>query len=160
MYEIHLRHNARRGRNYVIQTTRTKILVVDDFLPWWQFVLEMFESEEADSSIIYFAADGLDAVQKAQELQPDVILMDINLPVMNGFEATREIRALSPRSKILFVSEHGGSDYIQAAVAVGASGYILKSDSNTDLFRGVVTVLSGQQFVSHSLRDWRKSSDS
>ena len=80
---------------------RTKILIVDDFPPWQQFVFEMFKSE-TDSNIIYFAANGMEAVQKAQELQPDVILMDVSLPVMNGFEATGKIRVLSPGSKILF----------------------------------------------------------
>ena len=139
--------------------SRTKILVVDDFLPWQQFVLETFESE-SDSSILYFAGDGLEAVQKAHELEPDVILMDISLPVMNGFEAARKIRGFLPRAKVLFVSERRSRDYIQGAFDAGASGYILKSDANADLFRGVVAVQTGQQFLSHSLKDWRKSSDS
>jgi two-component system chemotaxis response regulator CheB len=72
-----------------------KILVVDDFIPWHEFVAEMFESEKADSNNFYFAVDGWEAVQKAHELQPDLILMDISLSVMNGFEAARKIRALS-----------------------------------------------------------------
>jgi len=137
-----------------------KILVVDDFLPWQQFVVETFESECDSNAVIYFAGDGLEAVQKAQELEPDVILMDISLPVINGFEAARKIRVLLPRAKILFVSERRGDDYIQGAFDAGASGYILKSDANADLFRGVVAVVTGQQFLSHSLKDWRKVSDS
>jgi len=91
--------------------SHTKILVVDDFLPWQQFVLEMFQSQ-GDANIVYFAANGSEAIQKAQELQPDVILMDIGLPVMNGFEATRKIRFVSLRSKILFVSERRSRDYV------------------------------------------------
>ena len=136
------------------------ILVVDDFLPWHEFVVEMFESEDADSNIFSFAVDGWEAVQKAQELQPDLILMDISLPVMDGFEAARKIRALSPRSKILFVSERRSREYIQAALDAGASGYILKSDANSDLFQGIAAALGDQQFISRSLKDWRKSSDS
>jgi CheY-like chemotaxis protein len=139
--------------------SHTKILVVDDFLPWQQFVLEMFESHGAGSNIIYFALDGLEAVEKAQQLQPDLILMDVSLPVMNGFEAARKIRGLSPRSKILFVSELRGRDYIQGAFEAGASGYILKSDANSDLFQGIVAALHDQQFVSHGLNDWPKGFD-
>ena len=82
-----------------------QILLLDDSLPWQRFVREMFESE-ADLKIIGTATDGSEAIQKARELQPDVILMDISLPGLNGFEATRQIRTLSLASKILFLSEH------------------------------------------------------
>jgi len=116
----------------------------------------MFESEP-DLRIITVASDGLEAVQKAKELQPGVILMDVSLPGMNGFEATRQIRIFSPSSKILFLSEHRGPDVIQAAFDVGASGYVLKSDSYLDLVPGVRAVLHNQQFVSQSLADWRQN---
>jgi two-component system, NarL family, response regulator NreC len=129
-----------------------QILVVDDFLPWQFLVRRMFESE-TDLKISAMATDGLEAVQKATELQPDVILMDISLPKMNGFEATRQIRLLSPGSRILFVNERRGSDFIEAAFKAGAVGYVLKSDANSDLFAGIRAVLGGQQFISRSLKD-------
>ena len=138
--------------------SHTKILVVDDFLPWQQFVSEMFQSQ-GDANIVYFAFNGSEAIQKAEELQPDVILMDIGLPVMNGFEATRKIRVVSLRSKILFVSERRSHDYVQGAFDAGASGYVLKSDAGSDLLQGIATVKTGRQFVSQSLKDWDKSSD-
>jgi len=137
----------------------TKILIVDDFPPWQQFVFEMFKSETNSNIMIYFAANGMEAVQKAQELQPDVILMDVSLPVMNGFEATRKIRVLSPGSRILFVTERRSYDYMQGAFDAGAFGYILKTDAGSDLLRGVEAALQNQQFVSRSLKDWRKGSD-
>jgi DNA-binding NarL/FixJ family response regulator len=136
-----------------------QILIVDDFLPWQQFVRELFETEP-DLNIVCFAADGSEGVRRAQELQPDVILMDVSLPVMDGLEATRKIRTLSSHSKILVVSEHRSPDIIQAAFDIGASGYVLKSDSSSDLIPGVRAAIRGQQFVSYSLKDWRKSSDS
>ena len=134
----------------------TQILVVDHFLPWQRFVSLMLESAP-DLKIISVASDGLEAVQKAQELQPGVILMDVSLPEMNGFEATRQIRIFSPGSKILFLSEHRGSDLIQAAFDVGASGYVLKSDSYVDLVPGIRAVLHNEPFVSQSLTDWRQN---
>lgn len=135
-----------------------QILLVDDFLPWQSFVLTKFESE-ADFKIIAVAANGLEAVQKAKRLQPDVILMDISLPGMNGLEATQQIRTLSPGSKILFLSQQRDRDVVRAALDVGGSGYVLKSDAHSDLIPGIHAVLRGQQFFSYSLSDWRKPLD-
>lgn len=132
----------------------TKILVVDDFQPWHQFALEILKHEK-NLTIVAFASDGREAVEKAVQWQPEIILMDVSLPVMSGFEATSRIRAASPNSRILFVSEHRGSDLVQMAFDVGGAGYILKSDSNSDLLRGVRAVLRGEQFVSKSLGGWR-----
>jgi DNA-binding NarL/FixJ family response regulator len=135
----------------------TQILVVDNFPRWHSFVLTKLESE-TDLRIISIACDGLEAVRKAKELQPDVILMDVSLPGMNGFEATRQILRFSPACKILFLSEHRSSDLVRAAFEVGGRGYVLKSDSNSDLIPGIRAVLLDQQFVSHSLTCWRDSS--
>ncbi|HXJ14868.1 MAG TPA: response regulator transcription factor [Candidatus Limnocylindrales bacterium] len=137
----------------------TQILLVEDFVPWQHFISMRLESE-IDLQVISIAADGLEAVHKAKELQPDLVLMDLSLPGMNGIEATRQIRILSPGARILFLSEHADSNLIQAALDAGACGYILKSDSGADLILGIRAVLLGQQFVSRSLANWRKNSDS
>ena len=108
-----------------------------------------------DLQITGLAADGFEAVQKAKELRPTLVLMDVGLPGLNGIEAAREIRAHSPECIILFVSEHRGSELIQAAFDIGASGYILKSDSTSDLIHGVRAVVEGNQFVSTTLTNWR-----
>lgn len=136
----------------------THVLVVDDFVPWHHFVSHLIDSE-SDLQITSVAYDGLDAVQKAKILQPDLILMDLSMPGMNGIDATRQILIHSPRSKVLFVSEHRDSEVIRAAFAVGACGYTLKSDSNSDLILGIRTVLLGQSFVSCSLTNWREHAD-
>jgi len=127
-----------------------RILVVDDFVPWQHLVLRLLESE-TDLQIISTAVDGTEAVQKAEELQPDLILMDLSLPGMNGIEATRQIGIVSPGSKVLFLTQQSDPDLIQAAFDAGASGYVLKSDFNTDLIPAVQAVLLGQKFVSRSL---------
>lgn len=113
----------------------------------------MFESE-TDLKIKAIATDGLEAVQKATEMQPDVILMDISLPKINGFEAAQHIRLLSPTSRTLFISEHRNFDFIEAAFHAGGLGYVLKSDAESDLFIGIRAVLRGQLFVSRSLNGW------
>jgi len=128
----------------------TRILLVDDFVPWQHLVLRLLESE-TDLQIISTAVDGTEAIQKAEELQPDLILMDLCLPGMDGIEATRQIRIVSPGSKVLFLTDHSEPDIVQAAFDVGASGYVLKSDFSADLIPGVRAVLLGQKFVSRSL---------
>jgi DNA-binding NarL/FixJ family response regulator len=130
-----------------------KILLVDDFVAWQVFMRDMFELE-ADFKIIGTANDGVEAVQKATEAQPDVILMDIGLPKLNGFEAAHHIRMLSPASRILFLTEHRGSDFVNAAFKAGGLGYVLKVSANSDLITGIRTILSGQCFVSRDAADW------
>jgi DNA-binding NarL/FixJ family response regulator len=127
-----------------------RILVVDDFVPWQHLVSRLLESE-TDLQIVSTAVDGAEAVQKAEELQPDLILMDLGLPGMNGIAATRQIGIVSPGSKVLFLTHHSEPDMIQAAFDAGASGYVLKSDFNADLIPAVRAVLLGQKFVSRSL---------
>ena len=97
---------------------------------------------------IGIASDGLEAVQKAKELQPDLILLDIGLPSLNGIEVARQIRKLSPESKILFVSQESSADVVQEALGTGALGFVFKSDAERELLEGVNAVRRGERFVS------------
>jgi CheY-like chemotaxis protein len=99
-------------------------------------------------SVICVASDGLEAVQKAEELQPDLILLDIGLPSLNGIEVARQIRKLSPKSKILFLSQESSAEMVQGALGTGAQGYVVKSDAGSELLEGVNAVLRGERFVS------------
>jgi DNA-binding NarL/FixJ family response regulator len=101
--------------------------------------------------VIYIASDGLEAVQKALQLQPDLILLDIGLPIMDGVEAARQIRKLAPRSKVLFLSENHSSDIAREAFVQGASGYVVKVDAGRQLLDAVGAVMRGKQFVSDSI---------
>jgi DNA-binding NarL/FixJ family response regulator len=123
----------------------TRILVVDDYAPWRRFVLTTLQKQQG-LQIIGEAVDGLEAVQKARQLQPDLILLDIGLPILNGFEAARQIRSLSPASKIVFVTQESSADVVQEALNIGASGYVVKADAGRKLIAAVTTVLRGEQF--------------
>jgi DNA-binding NarL/FixJ family response regulator len=133
-----------------LEVSTTRILLVDDYEPWRRFVSTTLQKQPT-LQVIGEAVDGLEAVQKAQQLQPDLILLDIGLPTLNGIEAARRIRELSPKSKILFVSENRSWDIVEEALRTGAGGYVVKSDATRELLPAVKAVLGGRRFVSASL---------
>jgi DNA-binding NarL/FixJ family response regulator len=133
-----------------LKGSTTSILVVDDYEPWHRFVLTTLQ-KQPELRVIGEAVDGLEAVQKAQQLQPDLILLDIGLPTLNGIEAARRIREVSPKSKILFVSENRSWDIVEEALRTGVGGYVVKSDAAGELLPAVNAVLGGRRFVSASL---------
>ena len=124
-----------------------RILVVDDYQPWRRFVCLTLE-DHPELQVVGEVSDGLAAVQKAQELQPDLILLDIGLPTLNGIEAARRILRLSPRAKILFVSENHSVDIAIEALRAGGSGYVVKSNAASELLPAVNAVLQGGRFIS------------
>lgn len=137
--------------------TPTRVLVVDDYEPFRRFITSTLE-QQPEIQTIGEATDGLEAVRKAAELKPDLILLDIGLPGLNGIEAARRIRERSPESKILFCSENRSGDIVEEALSTGAVGYIAKSEAARDLLAAVRAVLQGEEFVSSSLVD-KESTD-
>ena len=125
-----------------------RILVVDDFAPWRKFVSSVLLMKP-EFEVVGEASDGGKAVEKAVELKPDLILLDISMPVLNGIEAARQIRKLVPDSKIIFLSQESSDDVVQEALSTGASGYVIKTMAGTDLLTTLESVLSGKMFVSH-----------
>jgi DNA-binding NarL/FixJ family response regulator len=127
-----------------------RVLVVEDFEPWRRFISSTLQ-KQPELEISGQISDGLEAVRQAQELQPDLILLDIGLPTINGIEAARRIREVSPASKILFVSETRSPEIAEEALNTGAGGYVLKSDAASDLLPAIKAVLQRKRFVSASL---------
>ncbi len=127
-----------------------RVLVVEDFEPFRRLICSTL-SKRPELQIVEEVADGLEAVQKAEELQPDLIILDIGLPSLNGMDAARRIRTLSPKSKILFMSQESSADVVQEALAVGALGYVVKSHAGRELPDALESVLQGRQFVSSGL---------
>jgi DNA-binding NarL/FixJ family response regulator len=134
----------------ILEKSTLRVLIVDDYEPFRQFIATKLQTNP-QLRIVKEACDGGDAVQQAQELQPDLILLDIGLPTLNGIEAARRIRKVSPASKIVFVTENRSTDTAEEALRTGASGYVVKSDAATQLLLAVDAVLQGKQFVSGSL---------
>jgi DNA-binding NarL/FixJ family response regulator len=117
-----------------------RVLLVDDYEPWSQFVCSVLQ-KRPELEIVGEVADGLEAVQQAGELHPDVILLDIGLPTLNGIEAARRLRRISPDIKILFVSQESSADVVQEALSTGARGYVVKTNAS-DLLSAMNTVLA------------------
>jgi DNA-binding NarL/FixJ family response regulator len=124
-----------------------RVLVVDDFEPWRHFV-SFIILVKPELLVVGEASDGPEAVQKAAELKPDLILLDIGLPTLNGIKAARQIRKLVPESKIIFLTQETSADLAQEALSLGARGYVVKANVASDLLAAVEAVLAGKQFVS------------
>ena len=135
-----------------LATSSIRVFVVEDFEPFRRFFKSILQKQPG-VQIICEVSDGLEAVQKAEELQPDLILLDIGLPGLNGIEVARRIRTLSPGSKILFVSQESSSDLVHEALATGAWGFVVKTDAQRDLLTAVNVVLRGEQFVGRRFSD-------
>ena len=129
-----------------------RVLVVDDYLPWRQFVCRALLARPT-CQVIGQASDGLEAVQKAQELQPDLIVLDIGLPTINGIEAAKRMRTAAPDSKILFFSENRSAEIAEEAFRTGAAGYVVKSTAAQELLPALDAVLQGDRFAGHGLAD-------
>jgi DNA-binding NarL/FixJ family response regulator len=133
-----------------------RVLVVDDDEPWRHFFSSTLQKQR-EYRVIGEASDGVEAVQQAQQLQPDLILLDIGLPTLNGIEAARRIREVSSTTKILFVSEDRSPDIVEQALSTGAGGYVVKSDAGSDLSPAVNTGSRKQEVCQRELGSSRIS---
>ena len=132
-----------------MQFSTVRILVVDDFEMFRQFVVELL-GKRPELHVVGEASNGLEAIQKAVALRPDLILLDVGLPDLNGIEVARQMRNLVPESKIIFLTRESSADVVQKAFSVGARGYVTKNMVLADLFVAVDTVHSGMTFVSNA----------
>lgn len=123
-----------------------KILIVDDF-PIFRDGLRILISNVNDLEVIGEAENGSIAVQQAGKLEPDVILMDLTMPIMNGTEAIRIIKQRQPAIKIIALTEQKSDDYVQAAFEAGVNGYVLKDDTSDSLLAAISSVLNNQIYL-------------
>ncbi|MHB1523233.1 MAG: response regulator [Candidatus Dormibacteria bacterium] len=127
-----------------------RVIIAEDHTLVREGTREILEREQ-DIQVVGEAARGDDAVRQALEHNPDVLLMDMRMPGMNGIEATREVTAQAPSVKVLILSAHEDEDYVREALAVGASGYLLKTAPGRELVEGIRAVASGSTILSPEL---------
>lgn len=127
-----------------------RILVVDDFGPFRSLVGSIL-TNRAGWQIVAEATDGLDAIEKARALQPELILLDIALPKMNGIQVAKEISRITPASKIIFLSQETSADVIEEAIRMRASGYVNKAKIARDLVTAIEMALEGKRFFTAGL---------
>jgi DNA-binding NarL/FixJ family response regulator len=135
-----------------LEISRVRVLVVDDFEPFRRFICSTL-GKNPELQIAAEASDGIEAIHKAEALQPDLIVLDVGLPKLNGIEAARQIRKLSPNSKILFLTQESSTEVAREAFDLGALGYVVKAHAGTELLLAVTAVLGGRQFIGRGLSD-------
>lgn len=138
-------------RSTVISKSSVRTLVVDDYEAWRRHVCSVLKTRP-ELLVVGEASDGLEAVQKAEQLKPDLILLDIGLPTLNGIEAENRIRQVLPGARILFLSQNNDAEILRAAMSNGAQGYVLKVDAGYELLPAIKAVLSGERFVSAGIK--------
>jgi DNA-binding NarL/FixJ family response regulator len=135
-----------------------RVLVVDDLYSWQQFIASALQSDP-EYTVVGFASDGLEAIRLCQSLHPDLVLLDINLLNCGGLAAAEEIRSLLPHADIMFFSHETSVDLVQAALDLGARGFVAKSDGNY-LLHAVKAVARGERYLSKAVVRQLRSTDS
>jgi DNA-binding NarL/FixJ family response regulator len=127
---------------------QVRILLADDYAP----TRESFEAILAPHfEIVATVANGKDLIEAALRLKPELIILDITMPLRNGIRAAREIRKSLPETKLLFVTMHTSSAYVQAAFKVGGTGYLVKSSAREEILAAAMKVLEGETYITPNL---------
>lgn len=125
------------------------MLVADDHAIVRQGIVRILRGSE-DIEVVGEAGDGAEATRKALETRPDVVVLDLSMPLLSGFEATRRIRAALPQTRILVLTMHDENEYILGSVRAGVSGYLLKDDAPSELLPGIRALKNGKCYFAPS----------
>jgi two-component system, NarL family, response regulator NreC len=131
---------------------KTRIVLADDHPVVRHGVRSLLQSD-GDLAVIGEASDGIETVQMVEKLQPDVLVVDLMIPGLNGLEITRQVKQRSPGTRIIILSMHANEPYVLEALKNGASGYVLKDSSGTDLIQAIRAVAAGQRYLSPPLSE-------
>lgn len=125
---------------------KIRLLIVDDHTVLRDALRALLSLSE-DIEIVGEASEGAEAVEKAKELRPDIVVMDLGMPKMDGLEATRRIKKKNPKAKVLVLTQHDNKEYILSAIKAGASGYVPKKALGSELVSAIRSVNQGQSFL-------------
>ena len=133
-----------------------RVLLADDLPEMLQKAAQLLQD---DFDVVGFAQNGQEAIEAAEALDPDLLVFDISMPILNGIQAASRLRDSGCKAKVIFLTVHEDRDYVEAAFSVGALGYVFKSRVATDLIPALRAALRGQEFTSPfgERRDNRKS---
>ncbi|MGE5350814.1 MAG: response regulator [Acidobacteriota bacterium] len=131
---------------------KVRIFIADDHIILRDGLRAVIESEKS-YQVIGQASNGPEAVEGVKRLSPDLAIIDINMPVLNGIEATREIRKFNSEIKVIILTMFNDGDYIKEAIAAGANGYMLKMSDMDELFLAIDTVMKGEQYLNKYVSD-------
>ena len=134
----------------LLQNLTISVLLVDDFVQFRAAVSTLLR-KKPELQIVAEASDGIEAVEQSRQLQPDLILLDIGLPKLNGIAAARQIREVAPQSKIIFVTQETSADIMKEAIGLGGMGYVVKAKVESELLKAIDRVLEGKQFIGSGL---------
>jgi DNA-binding NarL/FixJ family response regulator len=126
------------------------ILLADDHTVVRQGIVKLLEGER-NLKVIGEAGNGRDAVSKVEQFKPDVVLMDISMPLLNGIEATRQIKRIRPQTKVIILSMHSHDRFIGELLTLGASGYLVKDSTGADIIMAINAAMKGDTFLSPSI---------
>src|SRR3954452_15649287 len=130
--------------------TKLRVMLADDHETVREG-LKMIVNAQDDMEVISVASDGLEAIAQAQQLLPDVLVMDISMPSLNGLKATQKLKELCPQVRVVTLSRHDGDGYVQQLLRAGASGYVLKQSASTELLRAIRAVAAGGKYLDPKL---------
>lgn len=130
---------------------KLRVLLIDDHALVREGLTRLI-NDQADMEVIADAADGHTGVQLAQELVPDVALVDVSMPGLDGTQVTRRIASTCPRVRVIALSRHNDGSFVQRLLDAGASGYALKQSASTELTGGIRAVAAGEQYLDRSIR--------
>jgi DNA-binding NarL/FixJ family response regulator len=131
---------------------KSKILIADDHAIVRDGLQALLEAQ-SNYRVVATAGNGREAVRLSRELKPDLVIMDISMPELNGIEATEQIRQTHPEIRVLMLSMHSGPEHIFQALKAGARGYLLKESAGKELLQAVQAVTSGRRYLSRKIDD-------